>query len=177
MYKICRAQSFLSEFCTLQIHIKTCPFISCVKNVLTNPESSVRINCADGDAGVAQLVEQLICNQQVGGSNPSTSSNFIHGGFPEWPKGTDCKSAGNAFGGSNPPSPTKYSRRSSDRRGYFFGGDRWSRSLCPAGVNPPSPSKIPIAHLRGRYFYFPPQYRCARHGAAVLLYFENQFSC
>ena len=27
------------------------------------------------DAGVAQPVEQLICNQQVGGSNPSTSSN------------------------------------------------------------------------------------------------------
>ena len=28
-------------------------------------------------AGVAQLVEQLICNQQVGGSSPSTSSNFF----------------------------------------------------------------------------------------------------
>ena len=28
-------------------------------------------------AGVAQPVEQLICNQQVGGSNPSTSSNLI----------------------------------------------------------------------------------------------------
>ena len=28
------------------------------------------------DAGVAQLVEQLICNQQVGGSSPSTSSKF-----------------------------------------------------------------------------------------------------
>ena len=28
-------------------------------------------------AGVAQLVEQLICNQQVGGSSPSTSSSFI----------------------------------------------------------------------------------------------------
>ena len=27
-------------------------------------------------AGVAQLVEQLICNQQVGGSSPSTSSRF-----------------------------------------------------------------------------------------------------
>ncbi len=26
-------------------------------------------------AGVAQLAEQLICNQQVGGSNPSASSN------------------------------------------------------------------------------------------------------
>ena len=57
-------------------------------------------------AGIAQLVEQLICNQQVGGSSPSTSSKISYGGFPEWPKGTDCKSAGNAFGGSNPPSPT-----------------------------------------------------------------------
>ena len=28
------------------------------------------------DAGVAQLVEQLICNQQVGGSSPSTSSKI-----------------------------------------------------------------------------------------------------
>jgi hypothetical protein len=28
-----------------------------------------------GRAGVAQPVEQLICNQQVGGSNPSTSSS------------------------------------------------------------------------------------------------------
>ncbi len=29
------------------------------------------------DAGVAQLVEQLICNQQVAGSNPIASSNKI----------------------------------------------------------------------------------------------------
>ena len=61
------------------------------------------------DAGVAQSVEQLICNQQVGGSSPSTSSirrRIEYGGIPEWPKGTDCKSAGNAFGGSNPPPPT-----------------------------------------------------------------------
>ena len=30
-------------------------------------------------AGIAQLVEQLICNQQVGGSSPSTSSkNPVH---------------------------------------------------------------------------------------------------
>ena len=59
---------------------------------------------------MAQLAEQLICNQQVGGSSPSTSSildKIQQGGFPEWPKGTDCKSAGFAFGGSNPPSPTK----------------------------------------------------------------------
>ncbi len=30
-------------------------------------------------AGVAQLVEQLICNQQVGGSSPSTSSIIMPG--------------------------------------------------------------------------------------------------
>ena len=60
-------------------------------------------------AGVAQLVEQLICNQQAGGSSPSTSSiNFIIlGRFPERPKGADCKSVVIDFGGSNPPSPTK----------------------------------------------------------------------
>ena len=29
------------------------------------------------------------------------------GGVPEWSKGTDCKSVGDAFGGSNPPPTTK----------------------------------------------------------------------
>lgn len=28
------------------------------------------------------------------------------GGVPEWPKGSDCKSAGSAFDGSNPSPPT-----------------------------------------------------------------------
>ena len=27
----------------------------------------------------------------------------LNGWIPEWPKGTDCKSAANCFGGSNPP--------------------------------------------------------------------------
>ena len=59
------------------------------------------------------MVEQLICNQQVGGSSPSTSSKLPlqrtseYGGIPEWPKGADCKSVVSDFGGSNPPSPTK----------------------------------------------------------------------
>ena len=35
---------------------------------------SVVATSAAKHAGVAQLVEQLICNQQVGGSSPSTSS-------------------------------------------------------------------------------------------------------
>ena len=41
-------------------------------------------------AGVAQLVEQLICNQQVGGSSPSTSSIFLivnMGVFPSGQRG------------------------------------------------------------------------------------------
>ena len=32
-------------------------------------------------------------------------NKFIHGWIPEWPKGTDCKSAGDAFEGSNPSPP------------------------------------------------------------------------
>ena len=54
---------------------------------------------------MAQLAEQLICNQQVIGSSPIISSKY--GGVPEWPKGTDCKSVVYDFGGSNPPPSTK----------------------------------------------------------------------
>ena len=48
---------------------------------------------ACGCAGVAQLVEQLICNQQVGGSSPSTSSIYLKylgilmGEFPSGQRG------------------------------------------------------------------------------------------
>ena len=59
------------------------------------------------EAGVAQSVEQLICNQHVGGSIPLASSN---GEVPERPKGADCKSAGEAFDGSNPSLTTKFKR-------------------------------------------------------------------
>ena len=53
--------------------------------------SNIRVKSAH--AGVAQLVEQLICNQQVGGSNPSTSSIFSpavqlnRGEFPSGQRG------------------------------------------------------------------------------------------
>ena len=62
------------------------------------------------------MAEQLICNQQVVGSTPITSSigfgnNRIRsGGFPERPKGADCKSVVTDFGGPNPPSPTNKKR-------------------------------------------------------------------
>ena len=54
---------------------------------------------------MAQLAEQLICNQQVNGSSPFIGFN---GQIPEWPKGTDCKSAGTAFEGSNPSLPITF---------------------------------------------------------------------
>ena len=65
-------------------------------------------------AGVAQLVEQLICNQQVAGSSPITSSIIYqcltsineHGEILKWPTRADCKSADYVFGGSNPPLTT-----------------------------------------------------------------------
>ena len=72
------------------------------------------------NAGIAQLVEQLICNQQVGGSNPSTSSTILYGGVPEWPKGADCKSVAFRFGGSNPPSSTKNPSHESVEDFYFL---------------------------------------------------------
>ena len=50
---------------------------------------------------LAQLGEHLPYKQRVIGSSPIGP---IFGRFPEWPKGTDCKSAANCFGGSNPPS-------------------------------------------------------------------------
>ena len=55
----------------------------------------------------SSTAEQLICNQQVAGSNPIASSICVlQGEVPEWPKGADCKSVGDAFGGSNPPLST-----------------------------------------------------------------------
>ncbi len=132
------------------------------------------------DAGIAQLVEQLICNQQVGGSSPSTSSinkrrqprgwngsdTISYGGIPEWPKGADCKSVVTDFGGSNPPSPTRKKRRPLDVSFscvWAFG--RWIRTgrrpiaaktcrwhvFSPRLANPPSPTKNKETPLR-RFF-------------------------
>ena len=68
------------------------------------------------DATVAQLVEQLICNQLVGGSIPlggstgfslhGSGERLLAGGVPEWPKGTGCKPVGVAYEGSNPSPST-----------------------------------------------------------------------
>ena len=63
---------------------------------MTNQRKSAIIRFVANRAGIAQLVEQLICNQQVGGSSPSTSSTFslrrqplqLHrGAFPSGQRG------------------------------------------------------------------------------------------
>ena len=58
---------------------------------------------------MAQLAEQLICNQQVIGSSPIIGFKNYYGWVPEWPKGADCKSVVSDFGGSNPPPSTQSS--------------------------------------------------------------------
>ena len=57
------------------------------------------------NADVAQLAEQLICNQQVIGSSPIIGFQK-YGWVPERPKGADCKSVVDDFEGSNPSPST-----------------------------------------------------------------------
>ena len=77
------------------------------------------------------MAEHLICNQAVDGSTPFTSS--ILGGFPERPKGADCKSVVTDFGGPNPPSPTNKKRTFvyQDKGAFFeLGVPQAEREVC-----------------------------------------------
>ncbi len=49
-------------------------------------------------------------------------NTHLAGGVPEWPKGTDCKSVGTAFGGSNPPPSTIFPVRAIARTGKMAQG-------------------------------------------------------
>ena len=55
---------------------------------------------------LAQLGEHLPYKQGVTGSSPVGPIVKKSGWIPEWPKGADCKSVGDAFEGSNPSPPT-----------------------------------------------------------------------
>ena len=59
---------------------------------------------------LAQLGEHLPYKQRVIGSSPIGPIEY--GWIPEWPKGADCKSVGDAFEGSN-PSPSIQMRKES----------------------------------------------------------------
>ena len=60
----------------------------------------------------------MTVNHDVTGSSPVWGAIFFayfyHGGIPERPKGTDCKSVGTAFEGSNPSPSILYIRQSVD---------------------------------------------------------------
>ena len=107
---------FVVNFVKGRICAKNSAFLQ--KRGLTSPMGCAIILLFE-NRWCGSMAEQLICNQQVDGSTPFTSSSDVrrqprrrifrisYGSVPEWPKGTDCKSAGNAFGGPNPPAPTK----------------------------------------------------------------------
>jgi hypothetical protein len=92
-------------------------------------------------AGVAQLVEQLICNQQVAGSSPITSSKFHIPAMDEYPSGQRGQAVNLlavVFEGSNPSSSTSVlveaavgaSRVSGCRFSVFFWGTLAIRPKC-----------------------------------------------
>ena len=56
-----------------------------------------------------------------------------YGGFPERPKGADCKSVVTDFGGPNPPSPT---RKKPSRKTWLFSMKRAWRMNHEAGLRP-----------------------------------------
>ena len=59
-------------------------YLSHFKNKTLDSRVDMCYNNYRCSAGVAQLVEQLICNQQVGGSSPSTSSNILQPTYVIW---------------------------------------------------------------------------------------------
>ena len=91
-------------------------------------------------AGVAQSVEQLICNQPVGGSNPSASSIVVEG-CPSGQREQTVNLPAYAFEGSN-PSP------STTRAGIAQLVERQPSKLNVAGSSPVSrSSRAHVAQL------------------------------
>ena len=71
---------------------------------------------AERNRWCGSMAEQLICNQQVDGSTPFTSSKSPHNGlfymgdFPSGQRGQTVNLLRLRFGGPNPPSPTNKKR-------------------------------------------------------------------
>ncbi len=79
------------------------------KGVVSIRVLSEDLCCVPYRAGVAQLVEHLICNQRVGGSSPFAGSSrrselaINHAGVVEWLMAPGCKPGGlTPYAGSNP---------------------------------------------------------------------------
>src|SRR3989344_461176 len=74
------------------------------------------------------------------------------GQVPEWPNGADCKSAGSAFGGSNPSLPTITPQRRENKKSATLAQlvERHIRNVEVAGSIPAGGSsfKAHTAHLK-----------------------------
>ena len=94
---------------------------------------------------LAQLGEHLPYKQGVIGSSPIGP---ICGKIPEWPKGTDCKSAATCFGGSNPPLPILTTRHELRvevcDRCFLFIDAGWSSSEARRAHNPEVTGSNPV---------------------------------
>ena len=83
------------------------------------------------------MAEQLICNQQVVGSTPITSSKestqkwTYMGDFPSGQRGQTVNLLSFDFGGPNPPSPTRKKQI--------------AKAICFFQLNPPLAEEIPLA--------------------------------
>src|SRR5262245_19125467 len=100
-------------------------------------------------------VEQLPCKQWVGGSNPPASASDINGlrlrtragRYPSGQRGQTVNLLAHAFGGSNPPLPTKLvvegarHRRAGRASGNSSAVERQPSKLGVAGSNPVSRSR------------------------------------
>ena len=69
-----------------------------------------------------KIPQKMLTNYHPGGNiyRQSMDCKTEYGRVPEWPMGTDCKSAAFSFGGSNPPAPTKKPQRMQVRGGFCF---------------------------------------------------------
>ena len=81
----------------------------------------------------------------------SSRHNRISGGVPEWPKGTDCKSAAFRFDGSNPSSPTTKNRYPQGWR--FFVVEEWVDGFEDPKCDSPVDCRLPPAR-RWQHLYF-----------------------
>ena len=105
---------------------------------------------------MAQLAEQLICNQQVNGSSPfigflRKAVRFLsyYGQIPEWPKGADCKSVGTAFEGSNPslPSIANKQEKKYNSAGWSSLEARRAHNPKVVGSNPTPATQCPVSSV------------------------------
>jgi hypothetical protein len=103
----------------------------------------------------SSMVEQLICNQQVGGSSPFASStgpaserarlDILTGRYRSGQTGQTVNLLAHAFGGSNPPLPTARAGVGTPRAGVAQLVEHQPSKLRVAGSNPVSRSATAAA--------------------------------